>query len=111
MRHTWTGLFRSPRGTTRGARVLRSVVAARDRTIAEQAEVIRALEEELTKLRSVNRIQQVEIDELTAVVARNLERVKAETRELGGQPAGRAGHHHAAYHHAALNPQEIDTDA
>jgi hypothetical protein len=40
--------------------------------------------EDVKRLQSINRIQQAEIDELSTVVARNLERVKAETRVLAG---------------------------
>jgi hypothetical protein len=79
----WTRWFRQipepfPPRTERARAMSRRQV----RAAAGLEERLRALEEENRKLESINRIQQVEIDELTAVIARNLERVKAETRLL-----------------------------
>lgn len=73
---------------SRRERRLQQLVAARELQNERLSERVRELEEELRMLQSTNRIQQVEIDELSAVIARNLERVKAETRELGFAPAG-----------------------
>ena len=91
---------------TRRERRLREVVIERDRTIDEMNQKLRHLSEEIRKLESTNRIQQVELDELSAVVARNLERVKAETRELGAPATG-----HAGLYRLPPAPQEMDTDA
>ncbi len=69
-------------GPSRRERRLQQLVVASDLQIEKLSDRVREVEEELRKLQSTNRIQQVEIDELSAVIARNLERVKAETREL-----------------------------
>jgi hypothetical protein len=57
-------------------------MARRDEEVELATRRVSSLEEEIRKLESINRIQQTEIDELSAVVARNLERIKAETRDL-----------------------------
>jgi hypothetical protein len=102
-----TLLFPRPRRkVSRGERRWREMAAARDRAVAELTEQLLERDEALRKLESINRIQQVEIDELSAVVARNLERVKAETRELGGATAAPTG----VFRLAAAS-QENETDA
>lgn len=78
------------RRLSRYERELKSLLKKRDTTIAALEQEISDLQEVLKRQQSTNRIQQVEIDELTAVVARNLERVKAETQELAMAATSRA---------------------
>ena len=97
---------RHARRTSRQEKKLRAAVVERDRTIDELRQKLSHLSEDIRKLESTNRIQQVELDELSAVVARNLERVKSETRELGAPATG-----HAGLYRLPPAPQEMDTDA
>ncbi|MGE3315746.1 MAG: hypothetical protein AB7O26_11590 [Planctomycetaceae bacterium] len=97
MTGTWSHWFwRQPddNGGSRRDRYARRTRSQAERTSAQLAERVAALEEANRKLESINRIQQVEIDELTAVVARNLERVKAETRLLANPTSDRHGMPH-----------------
>ena len=48
---------------------------------------IASLTEELDHIRVYSRVQQTEIDAMALVIARNHERVRAETRDLGGRSA------------------------
>jgi hypothetical protein len=48
-----------------------------------QQKIIR-LEEQLETERVKNRVQEVELKELAAVIGRNFQRVQAETKQLGG---------------------------
>lgn len=79
-----------PRRSSRRERELKSLLEERAATITLLEQEISDLQEALKQLQSTNRIQQAEIDELTAVVARNLERVKAETQELAIAATSRA---------------------
>jgi hypothetical protein len=88
---TWARWFKpESRRLSRGDRRSRSAAIQQHRAADELTARVGALEEQNRKLESINRIQQVEIDEPTAVVARNLERVKAETRALGHAENDRA---------------------
>lgn len=89
---------------SRSERELKSRLEKRDLTISALQQEIIDLQESLKRQQATNRIQQVEIDELTAVVARNLERVKAETQELAVAATSRA-----AALRAALNESTTDS--
>lgn len=106
MPDNWIRWFRRPTGRPirRGRGGV--VEVKREREILELTERVRELEECNRKLESVNRIQQVEIDELTAVVARNLERVKAETRILAKPVSERS-----ALARAFSNDEELEGHA
>ncbi len=92
MAGTWSQWFRrEPKPKCRKERTSRATTSRLDKAKDELADRVVALEETNRKLESINRIQQVEIDELTAVVARNLERVKAETRVLANPTSDRNG--------------------
>jgi hypothetical protein len=56
---------------------LRSFFRSRDETVAD-------LEQQLERERVKTKVQQMQIDELLLVVARNHERVKREITDLGG---------------------------
>lgn len=53
-------------------------------TITDLQDQIASLQEELESERTIGRVKQLQIDELTLVVARNFERVKREIKDLGG---------------------------
>ncbi len=89
---TWSQWFRrEPKPKSRLERPSRATTSRLEKASVEMADRLLTLEEANRKLESINRIQQVEIDELTAVVARNLERVKAETRVLAIPTSDRNG--------------------
>jgi hypothetical protein len=102
---TWL-IYRPKVVLPRHERRWRKIIGERERTIEELTQHLHEREEDLRKLESIHRIQQIELDELSAVVARNLERVKAETRELGGAVMASSGAYRLP--HA---PQENETDA